>query len=264
MDVRNLLNLMWDDYRRLNPQAGRIHALLELRGEKVINDHIALRTFADSRVNIDRMSEPFVSGGYREAGRYDFPEKKLTARHYEHKDPLLPKVFISELRLHEISGRAQQLIKGLLDQLPGSVRTEESWPMIGRPWKISTADYEFLAGESEYAGWMGAWGFRANHFTVLVNALKTIGSLEELNNLLVTHGFSLNASGGKIKGTPGQLLEQSSTLAEKVRVEFVDGVREIPGCYYEFARRYPAADGALFQGFVPQSANKIFESTDRR
>lgn len=39
---------------------------------------------------------------------------------------------------------------------------------------------------------------------------------------------------------------------------------EIPGCYYEFARRFPIWKDKtyLFQGFIPQSANKIFESTN--
>jgi hypothetical protein len=60
------------------------------------------------------------------------------------------------------------------------------------------------------------------------------------------------------------LLEQSSTLASRVRVEFSDGTREIPGCYYEFARRYPDATGRLFSAFLAPNADKIFESTDRR
>ena len=36
----------------------------------------------------------------------------------------------------------------------------------------------------------------------------------------------------------------------------------IPSCYYEFARRYPLPSGEVFQGFVPESADTIFESTD--
>ena len=71
-------------------------------------------------------------------------------------------------------------------------------------------------------------------------------------------------SDGKIKGTPDDLLEQSSTLAGEIVVSFSDGPHTIPGCYYEFARRYPDASGRLFSGFVPGSASKIFESTDRR
>src|SRR5690606_11489036 len=36
---------LWDGYRAIAPQAARIHALLEARGERLVNDHVALRTF---------------------------------------------------------------------------------------------------------------------------------------------------------------------------------------------------------------------------
>ena len=72
----------------------------------------------------------------------------------------------------------------------------------------------------------------------------------------------MNDSGGEIKGTPEQLLEQSSIKSEIVAVDFKEGSFEVPGCYYEFARRYPDADGKLYSGFIAKSADKIFESTD--
>ena len=74
----------------------------------------------------------------------------------------------------------------------------------------------------------------------------------------------MNASGGLIKGSRKELLEQSSTMAHPVEVEFSDKKETIPACYYEFAQRYPDAQGKLFMGFVPQSADKIFESTDNK
>jgi hypothetical protein len=48
-----------------------------------------------------------------------------------------------------------------------------------------------------------------------------------------------------------------------VKVDFSDGAQYIPGCYYEFARRFPMPDGRLFRGFVTGSADKIFESTNK-
>jgi hypothetical protein len=73
----------------------------------------------------------------------------------------------------------------------------------------------------------------------------------------------LNKAGGVIKGTPEQFLEQSSTMAVPVHVKFTDGTFEIPGCYYEFAKRYALPNGKLYTGFVAASADKIFESTNR-
>ena len=116
---------------------------------------------------------------------------------------------------------------------------------------------------SEYAAWVAAIGFRPNHFTVLVNELQTFDSLQQVNDFLESEGFALNESGGKIKGSPDVLLEQSSVLANNVEVSFSDGAHVIPGCYYEFARRYPGPDGGLYQGFIARSADRIFESTDR-
>ena len=75
-------------------------------------------------------------------------------------------------------------------------------------------------------------------------------------------GFALNATGGEVKGNIDVKLEQSSTLADKALVEFVDQAVEIPSCFYEFAKRYPLANGELYTGFVAASADKIFESTN--
>jgi hypothetical protein len=46
-------------------------------------------------------------------------------------------------------------------------------------------------------------------------------------------------------------------------VQFSDGTYEIPACYYEFAHRFKV-NGVLYNGFVEQSADKIFESTNVR
>ena len=97
-----------------------------------------------------------------------------------------------------------------------------------------------------------------------INYLEKFEGVEAVNAFLKSKGFQLNSSGGEIKGTPDQLLEQSSTLADRVEVSFEEGKFIIPSCYYEFARRYRDENGDLFNGFVAGSADKIFESTDYR
>ena len=96
-----------------------------------------------------------------------------------------------------------------------------------------------------------------------VNELKTLQSLEEVNAFIKSLGFALNTSGGEIKGGAEEKLEQSSTLASEIAVSFDEGEFKVPGCYYEFAKRYPLESGKLYQGFVAASADKIFESTSR-
>ena len=65
-----------------------------------------------------------------------------------------------------------------------------------------------------------------------------------------------------MKGTKADFLEQSSTMANQVSVKFKQGVFPVLNSYYEFAKRYPLANGKLYQGFVTASADKIFESTN--
>ena len=263
-DLEPLFDKLWESFCNLNPQAEKIHTLLKRRGERVVNDHIAFRTFDDPRVSIDVLARPFLSAGYRAQGEYEFPNKHLFARHFEHEDPSQPKIFISELKLEEMTESLPESISGLIEQISDDELQREDFCSIGRPWGVDFSTYETLVSESEYAGWLAGFGFCANHFTVLVNELETFSDLQELNQFLKENGFALNASGGEIKGTPEQLLEQSSTLAARMEVDFSDGKHTIPSCYYEFARRYPQPDGKLFGGFIAGSADKIFESTDRR
>jgi hypothetical protein len=258
-----VLDALWRDYVATTPQAERIHRLLAERGERVQNDHVALRTYGLPGIGIDVLAKPFEALGWRmQPDRYRFEDKKLVARYWQHDDPALPKVFISELCVTELSAAAHQIIEGLVRQLPAGFAARPDLPWAGRPWRVRRAEYESLLFESEYAAWVAAFGFRVNHFTVFVNALTTFPDLHSLNAFLLDHGFTLNDAGGVIKGAPSQCLEQSSTRADSIAVEFDGETLRVPSCYYEFARRYPVASGELFQGFVPASADKIFESTD--
>lgn len=267
MGLDTLFDNLWNDYSAMNKQAGVIHDALEKRGEKVVNDHVAFRTFNFPSVNIGVMASFFTRLGYRDASGagYDFREKKLFARHFEHPEPGMPKVFISELMIEKCSPELQKIVRELVSRVPPSMTLTDDFLISGAPWgKITWKTYQELLKESEYAAWMAAFGFRVNHFTVFLNELKTFSELKDLNDFVKSLGFKLNAAGGEIKGSPEVYLEQSSTLAYPARVEFEDRAETIPGCYYEFARRYPMKDGKLFQAFLPDSADKIFESTHYR
>ncbi|NCC73591.1 MAG: DUF1338 domain-containing protein [Sphingobacteriia bacterium] len=255
---------LWDIYTTQNPSTRKIHDLFTNVGEEVLNDHIAFRTFNDPRINIEVLSRPFITAGYVEKGQYEFKEKKLFARHYEHQsDPRAPRVFISELKLEGFSSFLQSAIKTAIDKIPEEKLQSDTLIYSGNLWgKPSHEIYNQLRRESEYAAWLYVYGFCANHFTVSVNGLKKFNSVEKVNSFLKENGFQINDSGGEIKGTPAELLEQSSIKSEMIMVDFEEGSFEIPGCYYEFARRYPDGDGQLYSGFIAKSADKIFESTD--
>lgn len=262
--LTDLLQTMWVDYCDLNPAARRIYDLFTQEGELVLNDHIALRTFNHPRLGIRNLSRAFEKFGYKMMDQeYFFKEKKLYARHWEHEDPTLPKIFISELELEKVSPFVRETMTKLIEKIPQSLIDSDHFSLSGRPWDMSFEIYSKLAEESEYASWVAAWGFRPNHFTVNVNALKKFNDLPTLNKFVEGKGYQLNGSGGVIKGTPEQFLEQSSTMASEIPCKFSDGNHNIPGCYYEFAKRYALPNGKLYQGFVATSADKIFESTNR-
>lgn len=263
MTIEDMFNMLWTDYSTLNPIAQKIHALLESKGETVLNDHVAFRTFNHPKVGIDVLARPFLELGYEQKGEYEFKVKKLSARHYEHPTGDAPKVFISELLMEQFSDSLQKKCAEIVESIPLKIVQSDDFIVSGRLWDISFKDYEKLSDESEYAGWLSAFGFRPNHFTVNVNALKNFDEISEINDFLKENKFSLNSSGGEVKGNPGEYLEQSSTLANQIEIKFTDGSFKIPACYYEFAKRYPMENGKLYQGFVAASADKIFESTDR-
>lgn len=261
--MSSIFDELWKTYIHVNPKVADIRQLFLNDGEEVINDHIALRTFNDPRVSIDVIAKTFLSNGYQEKKDYHFSDKKLKAKHYDHPDKKMPKVFISELELEHFSDGLRTIVNSCLDFVTPTMTSDPLFINSGRPWKpLLFSTYESLRLESEYAAWMYAWGYMANHFTVKINHLKKHNSVLKVNEFLEKNGVVLNQAGGKIKGSPDVFLEQSSTMANKQLVEFSEGKKEIPSCYYEFAFRHKLPTGEEFPDFIADNANKIFESTN--
>lgn len=265
-NYKTIFDILWETYIKQNPQAKKVYDLFISREDKIVNDHVAFRTFDDKRINIDVLVKPFLKSGYVFTGDYHFEEKKLYAKSYEHKeDKEAPRVFVSQLKTKEFSPDLQNKVKEMVDNIDVEKLNSDDLIYSGVLWgKLSYDVYKKLKKESEYAAWLYANGFRANHFTVSINNLKTFSGIVDVNEFLKENGFKLNSSGGEIKGSKEQLLEQSSIIAGVNSVEFIEGKKEIPACYYEFAKRYKDEDGKLFGGFIAKSADKIFESTDSK
>ena len=257
MNVEKFLQRLWESYISYTPSAEKISKLF---GERVINDHIAFRTFNLDKCNIYKQADFLSSYGYKVCGDYFFEQKRLQAIHLENIDPVHPKIFLSELICEDFTDELRIIINDISDSFSDN---PEDLLIGGRTWDIDYDKYELLAKESEYASWLYVWGFCPNHFTVSVNHLANFNDLSDVNNMIKNEGYLLNSSGGEIKGSIAELLEQSSTMADKVKVNFGSCAAEIPSCYYEFAKRYPEANGNLYQGFVAKSADKIFESTNK-
>ncbi|MCW8090944.1 DUF1338 domain-containing protein [Alteromonas sp. ASW11-130] len=265
-NIDTLYDNLWQDYVAITPSAHKVHALLkhEEHSSEIVNDHVAFRTFNLEKTSLDKLAAHFLALGYAEKGSYDFEAKKLDARHFEHPDTTKPKVFISELRVQDLTEQSQAIINKLVAQMDAQAVKNEDFLYSGRHWELTKEEYETLLEESEYAAWLAAWGFRANHFTVSVNHLHHIDTLAEVNAELKEAGFPLNTVGGEIKGGESVFLAQSSIMADRQVVQFGSEEKEIPSCFYEFAQRYNMPNGELYQGFVAESADKIFESTNSK
>jgi hypothetical protein len=264
MKTQEIFEKLWAGYIARNPEAKRVFDCFEAEGETVENDHIAFRTFSDPRICTDVLARPFVEAGYRQKGYYIFEDKHLTAKHFENDNvPNAPRVFISQLMTHDFSPALQKIASDCASRVPESLTFGNDLIFAGNvSGTPSYETYEMLRRESEYAAWLYVYGFETNHFTISINSLKKYNTILKVNQFLKDKGFLLNASGGEVKGTAEELLEQSSTRAGIIPVAFTEGVFEIPSCYYEFAIRYPDTDGRLYPGFIAKSADKIFESTD--
>jgi len=202
-----LLDMLWRDYLSFNPYVKRIFDLFIDRGEVIQNDHIAFRTFRDPKIGLSRLAFYFEQQGYRAIESYEFSAKRLFAKHFEHADPKFPRLFISELLVDSFDTEFSDLVHKLIREVPIDLSLQDNFSMSGRPWQITIRDYEALQKKSEYGAWVGAFGFRPNHFTVNVNALKTFQELQEVTGFLTSHGIVLNNEGGEIKGSPKLKLE---------------------------------------------------------
>ena len=264
MTLEYIFNRLWADYIDQNSSAGKIYNLFTDKGETVVNDHIAFRTLDSPEINIDVLARQFVRNGYVQKGEYEFRDKHLFAKHYELPgDKSTPRVFISQLILSQCSSFIQKTFNELFATFDHKRVEADDLLFAGTLFNpLSYEVYTNLREESEYAAWFYIFGFRANHFTVAINSLVNYDNIYKVNELLKKNGFLLNSSGGEVKGTPEELLQQSSTMADIVKIKFIEGEFEVPACYYEFAQRFPDSSGQLYSGFISKSADKIFESTN--
>lgn len=261
--IQSLLDRLWTDYTTLDPRAQRIHQLLTDRGERVVHDHIALRTLRHGKLGIEPCARLFEQLGYSARAEYEFPDERVHARHYASDEPGLPKILISELELDSFSRGLRDIVNSLLRQLDPDSLPEDAFVLGGCLWHPILHDtWERLHSESPYAAWMAAFGFRAHHFTVLVNELETFASLAELNEFLGQHGYALDDTGGMIRGSAETLLEQSLTTPAPCEVEFADACMEVPGCDYQFIYRHPLPGGGLFSGFKPNAGDCVIAGTE--
>lgn len=251
----------------------------------IVNDHIAFRTMGVPNLGIASFEKIFLAHGYKRRDYYHFAAKKLNAYWYAPPTPDLPRIFISELKVEELTKPVQHCIRAYTDTVTTdpvdaldlhdvqAVATYFQTPLWELP---SLEDYELLLAESEYAAWVLYNRYYLNHYTISVHDLpEPYNKLEFFNDFLKGIGVKLNTSGGEIKTSGDQLLRQSSSVANTVLAAFADKkTREIAGSYVEFAERNPLPEYTKWsrdkikrehrrEGFETANADRIFESTFR-
>lgn len=292
MQKTTILNAVLDGlmsrYKARVPDVAEVIAAMIQEGvinnaAEIENDHIAFRTIGVPFLGMQSLEKIFLYYGYERKDFFHFEKKKLDAYWYAPPAPQYPRIFLSELRVTDLSKQAQEIITSYtsevkadpvdsLDLNDGAAITEFLHSALWR--KPLLQDYLALAKESEYAAWVIYNRYYLNHFTVSVHNLKEgYNTIPVFNEFLERNRFVLNDAGGKYKTSPDGLLLQSSTVAKMIDAEFSNGEHHvISGSYVEFAERKVLPSFIHLplnaikrnhrrEGFEAGNADKIFEST---
>jgi hypothetical protein len=289
-----LFDTLWETYRARVSYVRVYEEVVAAAGAKFQNDHIAFRTFASQTplAGIPSLARIFAALDYRVAGAYSFEDKHLTALHLQHPNTQLPKLFISELRLWQLSPELRDGIAAAIvghrpevelntlaqlrdvEQLDADARNALLATIVKQfqelPWPLVEQELVTKANEeSQYAAWTLVHGYNVNHFTSLVNShqVDALDDIEKTVAALKKAGVPMKE---EIEGDPGSKLRQTATEAVTIDVDVLDHGQPttMPWtyAYFELAQRDLLPDPASgkysrFEGFLGPQATNLFEMT---
>lgn len=289
-----LFDILWDQYRNRVPYVLSYESMVHKNGGSFFNDHIAFRTFSlQGPLNgIFSISRLFEALGYRPVGCYFFENQKLNSVHFQHSHPLFPKLFISELKVWELSANSRKIIRKTLsthrpplsDETLASLSTlkgtdKNLWSNLLNevvkqfhelPWELpEKKDVETLHEESQFGAWVLVHGYNVNHFTALINSHENtpLQGIEKTVEALRLEGIPMKES---IEGERGSKLRQSATKAVQIEVPALEGGKKSnltwTYAYFELAERGEILDPntgkpVRFEGFLGPQATHLFEMT---
>ena len=231
-----LLDQLWETYAARVPYA---RTFVQLAQGQFRNDHVAFRS-----LDLRPIAKVFEELGWKRAGEYDFPETHLNAIHLA--KPGEPRVFVSELRVAELSPRAHQI----LAQLPRDPPYDGSAGWFRGPGLRPREDELLeLERESQYGAWLLLFGREVNHFTA------SVPDVSEWQRRMREAGIPMK---DEIEGAPGAGLRQTATRAALRCVQLRERERDWPYAYLEIAER-----NGGFDGFVAAQARQLFDMTRR-
>ncbi|WP_025762844.1 DUF1338 domain-containing protein [Dyadobacter tibetensis] len=283
-----VLNGLMSRYKERVPAVSQIFKAMIQAGiiddsSEIENDHIAFRTLGVPHLGVQSFEKIFLHYGYQKRDRYFFEGKKLDAWWYSPPAESYPRIFVSELRVGDLSRECQRFIGRYSSEVksdPVDSLDLDDGPAVDQflhspLWSTPCIDdYNTLLEESEYAAWVIFNRYYLNHFTISLHNLPTgYNTVAEFNVFLENHGIRLNSAGGKIKTSPDGGLIQSATVAQMIEADFAkEEKRFIAGSYVEFAERKVLPQFQNLKksdidrshrrdGFEAANADKIFEST---
>jgi Domain of unknown function (DUF1338) len=279
--ARALWQQLWERYRTQVSYARTYEEMITSAGGTFINDHIAFRSLRltlDGRdFGIGYLAQIAESLGYTAKGEYHFASQHLYARHYQHSDEDLPKLFISELIVDALPEPIAEAIVETVQNAKLATFAEddqESWMKVfGTPWLPPLkSTVELVNTVSQYGAWVLLHGYGVNHFTGSVNHQNTPAypDIERTAAGLAALGVPMKEV---IEGDWGSGLRQTATKAVNILVAVRDDqtgeLIEIPWtyAYFEIAERgiievAPGIQGR-FEGFLGQQAKHLFEMTKK-
>ncbi|MEK9726473.1 MAG: DUF1338 domain-containing protein [Candidatus Margulisiibacteriota bacterium] len=164
------------------PDASRIVAIVQARGDRIINDHIAFRS-----IHIESILTIFLHLGYEvrfdhSTGQpFNFEQKKLTAVWLKHPNKNVPRIFVSQFRFTEGSEQLQKIIgkylkdwKDPINDLDLNDAQAINEYLHTAQWPTPTySDYLEIQKESEYVAWVLFNKYYLNHFTLSIHELSS-------------------------------------------------------------------------------------------
>src|SRR5689334_7641885 len=113
--LKDVLNGLMERYQQRVPDVAAVITAMIKEGmirkaDDIENDHIAFRTMGVPQLGVASLEKIFLHYGYRKMDHYHFAAKKLDAWWYAPPAPQYPRIFISELRVKDLSQQAQDII----------------------------------------------------------------------------------------------------------------------------------------------------------
>lgn len=289
-----IFDSMWERYRSRVEYVRRYEEMIDKHGAVFYNDHIAFRCFASQSpaVGLFSISRIFEALGYAGAACYEFPDKKLSSIHYQHPNPQLPKLFISQLKTWELPVAARRAVERTLrthrpplsdatlaelrriEHLSSGAKSNLLKEVLGwferLAWDVpQKEDVEALNQESQFGAWVLVNGYDVNHFTASVDSqgVAALADIEKTVAAMKAAGIPMKA---EIEGERHSKLRQSSSQAVvrdvEIRVGPKKAVMPWTYAYFEIAERPPlknASTGKMerFEGFLGGQAAQLFDMT---